>query len=298
MRVTDRTIQSSFLYNLNDIKSRLSEKQVQITTGQKINKPSDDPSGTARLFRLNKQIEDLKTFQNNIDEGLSFVNNTILNLETIQAQSQDILTKLTEATNSAVAQADYAPKIEAAINIILDAANAKYADKYIFSGTDYSTKPYDWNAGGTAIETLSTGIDESRSIRISSTTTQKMNITGFELFGEVANPPGTDIFNRLIDIKTRLENGEMPTTSDIEAVDEFNTNVINKLSIAGNYYNRMQDMQTLLENQALDLNTLLAKEQEVDLSKAIMEMNNLQISMDRAIEVSSTILPKTLLDYL
>jgi flagellar hook-associated protein 3 FlgL len=298
MRITDRILQANFLNNLSNIRSQLSEKQEKLSTGKNINRPSDDPLGTARLLRLNSEIENITTYNNSIDEGMAFVNTTTSALEGIQNESSRLLTYLTSARDATKDVKDFAPKVQAAIDNILSYANIKYGGKYIFGGTDHTKAPYGLDATSSFYEEKTAHLDGIQKIRVSSSSTMQVNIPGRDVFGQVGNPPGTDIFNSLIDIRDRLAAGQAPTNADMETINNFNDNVLSELTVAGNTYNRLSDAKTLLESQRQDVETLMGKVQEVDVARAIVDMKDLQSSMDRTLQISSYVLPKSLLDYL
>jgi flagellar hook-associated protein 3 FlgL len=298
MRITDRILQANFLNNLSNVRSQLSEKQEKLATGKNINRPSDDPLGTARLLRLNSEIENITTYNNSIDEGMAFVNTTTSALEGIQNESSRLLTYLTSARDATKDVKDFAPKVQAAIDNILSYANIKYGGKYIFGGTDHTHVPYGLDATSSFVEEKTSHLDGTQKIRVSSSSTIQVNIPGRDVFGTVGNPPGTDIFNSLIDIRDRLAAGESPTNADLETINSFNDHVLSELTVVGNMYNRLSDAKTLLETQRQDVETLMGKVQEVDIARAIVDMKDLQSSMDRTLQISSYVLPKSLLDYL
>ncbi len=298
MRVTSKNIQDLYLTNLNDVRKRLQDKQTEVALGKKITKPSDDPFGTTRLLRLNSQMEDIDTYLGNIDDGMSQVEMTISVMEQIQGQVEQTMADLSASVDATENKEDYAQMVDLALENILSLANYKFNGKYIFGGTDRSEAPYGWDSTGTFIEEKTTALDGYQKIRISNTVTQKINEPGRDLFGEVGDPPGTDVFNLLNSIKTKLENGENVDASDLESLDEINSHMISEITKMGNYYKRMEDSQTLLQNLKLDVETLMSKEQEVDMARAIMDMENYQASLDRTLKLSAQIMPKSLLDYL
>ena len=108
----------------------------------------------------------------------------------------------------------------------------------------------------------------------------------------------TDIFNTLIRIRDDLRNGIKPSEEDEEMVKDFNKHILDKTTEAGNITNQLANTQDLLANQKSVLEGLLSSEQEIDIAKAIMELQNKDYLLQLTYKVSSTILPKSLLDYL
>lgn len=107
-----------------------------------------------------------------------------------------------------------------------------------------------------------------------------------------------DIFNTLIFIRDNLRNGIIPGTAEEDRVKEFNRHLLNKMSEIGNITNQLYDAEELLGNQRLILEGLLSKEQDVDVAKAIMDLQTQDYLLQVAYKLSATVLPKSLLDYL
>lgn len=414
MRVTDRVLQNTFLYNLNQSKSRVNTLQQQLATQSSINKPSDSPLGISRVMRLNNQIDSTSLYKSNIDNGLSKVDASISTLESMQSQIQKVLVDLTSVKNATMDNlTSVGEQLEFTVETLLDMANTEYNGQYLFSGTDFNQKPFDYS-GTSKIEAQSTDIGGKQKIRISSNITQQVNITGKELFqsitkiagnidsgagvgvaqnnsttiydadgnqytmdysytqtaansydfsysisdggGPIAGGAGThamvynattgalesidgsspddirinipankidflldtttvteqasaanlgettsqkaDIFNTLLSIKDMLKNGQQPNDEQVRVVEEFNQHMIDKLTDLGGIKNRLEDMQDLLDTEEVELQELLSKEQDVDVAKAIIDLENQQYNLDLSYKISSMILPKSLLDYL
>jgi flagellar hook-associated protein 3 FlgL len=57
---------------LNDLQqslNRLDTTQQQLSSGKKINQPSDDPYGTSQAMSLNGQLSSLNDYTNNITDS-------------------------------------------------------------------------------------------------------------------------------------------------------------------------------------------------------------------------------------
>ncbi len=181
MRVTDRILQQSFLYNLEKHKVDLQTRQEQITTGSKVNRPSDSPSGASRILRLQNQLGGLNTFQKNIDNAQSSLEASVLSLGGIGSEIQDILVNMASINNAAVTDLNsYATKLEMSIESIMNFANSKFDGQYLFGGTNNSADPF--VKSGSTINSSSNNIGGEQKIRVSTNISQKINITGSELF--------------------------------------------------------------------------------------------------------------------
>ena len=192
MRISDLMLSNSFLSNLSTQKTKMQELQQQLSTSQKISQPSDNPTGTASLLKYNSDINNSDVFKNNITGSLSFVNQTTTTLENLQSVTTNIITTLTQASNSANANSlsNFADKIDQAIQSMLDAANSRFNGEYILGGTDQSGSPFGFTYNGNYVETKTNDISGQKVVKISSTVSQKINMTGTEIFGTIVKGSG------------------------------------------------------------------------------------------------------------
>jgi flagellar hook-associated protein 3 FlgL len=107
-----------------------------------------------------------------------------------------------------------------------------------------------------------------------------------------------DIFNTLSIISNNLRNGITPTPEEEARVKAFNQHLLNKMSEIGNVTNQLYDAEELLGNQRLILEGLKSKEQDVDVAKAVMDLQTQDYLLQVSYKLSATVLPKSLLDYL
>lgn len=187
MRVTDRALQDSYLVTYRDTKNRLRKIQEQITNQSKVIRPSDDPLANSKIMRLNAELDSIAVYRSNIATSNSRINTAIDSMTGIQQQMDDLLFKLTTIESStADSQLDvFADQIDNILNSILDYANTETNGIYAFAGINSKTKPFGYNAGNTAIEIKSADVGGDHKVSISQNSTQKINISGEELFQAV-----------------------------------------------------------------------------------------------------------------
>ena len=73
MRVTNETIQRSTLRNLQTNLSAMSTLQAEMSSGKRIQVPSDDPSGTGQSLSLRAMASQLSQYQRNGQDGDSWL---------------------------------------------------------------------------------------------------------------------------------------------------------------------------------------------------------------------------------
>lgn len=297
MRISERTLSTSFLLRSNKIKENIQNLQTQLLTGSKINTPSDSPSGTSRILRLNEQLQSYELYQSNIENGLSFLETTTTALESIHEEVEKMNILFTELNNPASGSdpVKVADQVFAALKSIIEQANSEYDGKYVLGGTDFSEPPYGFNAAGDAVEMKVDNISGEQKIRISKNITEKINTTGDQIFGDI---DGTDVMNTLLNIYNDMKAGNKPAEDDKIVLKDFYKNLTSELSRVGDTINRLSSTNELIDNQVVGLKTLLSKESDVDVTEAIINLQNQQYYLDVSYKMSSMILPKSLLDYM
>lgn len=191
MRISDLIISNNYIGNTNKIKDRLSALNRQILSGNKIEKPSDSPVGTSRLFRISDQMGQTETYKKNIQNSISFLDETIFAMESMQSEAMDIVGRLTELQNP-VNQTNlevYADMIDNSLKIMLETANAKSDGKFIFGGTDYSSEPYGISSDNQSYQS-NTDTSGKINVKFSQSVVQSINMPGLDLFGTIVSSKG------------------------------------------------------------------------------------------------------------
>ena len=60
----------------------------------------------------------------------------------------------------------------------------------------------------------------------------------------------------------------------------------------------IQTLEDILLNREIETSELLSMEKEVDIARALIDLESAQFSLDVSYRISSMILPRSLLDYL
>jgi len=297
MRVTNLSSMNSHLRMLNETQSKLADIQKDISTGTKLHNPSDDPAATGRVINYTKHISKNETYLKNITNAASYMEHGQLIMEDIHDRVTDALTELASTSNTDTKE-NYgiaAEKIDALFDNILQLANTKHDEKYLFSGTDFSQPPFAYDKGTNQVVQNASDISGELRVKISSTTNQKVNVPGSEIFGSI---DGTDVFNTLLQIKDNLKNGIAPTNDQVKSLESFNENMRIKTAESGSLLNHIYATEEMITNQNVKLQELMGADTDTDMAKSIMEMQSYDYSLQMAYKITSMTLSKSLMDYL
>lgn len=119
--------------------------QEQASTGNRINRASDDPSAAYRILGLNSQGRFLRDYLDILSEivGKLEISTTVLDSMTSSlAEARRQLTQVGSGTYSQEARQRTAPAINDILEQMVSFANTKHGDQYLFGGSDTTSAPY------------------------------------------------------------------------------------------------------------------------------------------------------------
>ncbi len=161
MRVSEQMVFDNLTNRLRRQSSAILMLQEQVTTGKKINRPSDDPIGQAEIINFDKSLEASNQYLRNIDRLESYVVASDTVIQTVQDQlhrARELAVQGANATNTAADRTIIAQEVRQIYDQLIALANTNHEGAYIFSGNETNTQPF-VNQGrfiGTTITTPAT----------------------------------------------------------------------------------------------------------------------------------------------
>ena len=145
MRVTSFT----FISNLNSLLaqnlSRISELQIEISSGKKLNKPSDDASRVPIVLGIYSKIERNNQYIRNIDDGLSrfgLTENTLNDVSNLINRAKDLaIFGASDGLNNQDRQIA-AVEVNQLIEHLFSLSNKDSVEGYLFGGTKTDSVPF------------------------------------------------------------------------------------------------------------------------------------------------------------
>lgn len=152
IRISSQQIFSGGINRLQELNSSLNNTQQQISTGKRVNKPSDDPVAAARILKLNQELSRVETYQRNVD----LAENRLKQEENALSSSIDVIQRIRELTvqagNGSLSPNDrrsISSELQERLGQLANIANTRDASgEYIFSGFQGSVKAFEQDATG------------------------------------------------------------------------------------------------------------------------------------------------------
>ncbi len=148
MRVSDKMNQNKVLSNIQKNRSELSELQNQAATMKRINKPSDDPIGAAKVLANRTENKNLEQFDRNILFAKTFLENseaTLAQLGEAVVRAKELAIQGASDTNGGTPRSMIAEEISQIYNSIVEMSNRRFGERYIFAGHKTLAAPFDTN---------------------------------------------------------------------------------------------------------------------------------------------------------
>ncbi|MEE9441130.1 MAG: flagellar hook-associated protein FlgL [candidate division Zixibacteria bacterium] len=163
MRVTNQMIINRTIFNLSRNASRFMDLQSMLSTGRRINTPSDDPIGTQRDLNYRSRLAEIIQLKSNVSQAygrLSFYEDTLNDLKNLYESSNLTATTMANDTFTAVEREAAANEVDSIYQQVLQLANKKINGRYIYSGHRIRTAPLEASTHG-VVYNGDTGILES-----------------------------------------------------------------------------------------------------------------------------------------
>jgi flagellar hook-associated protein 3 FlgL len=296
MRITSNNT-ADLLAAINTTRQQQQQAIEQLSTGKRVNRPSDDPSASALLAQDVARTSQEDAFLRNITSLTS-------QLQTIDSSLSSVVSELSKAislgvegstgTMNASDQQAEANQVRLIQQGILGLANLTYQGNYVFAGTATQTAAYSADPAPSSGVKYN-GNDQVNYVTIAENRTVAVNMPGDQLFSS----PGYDVFQSLNDLATALDAGQTDaiqsaTTALRSAFDHVNSQRV----FYGETLSVLSSDQTFVNQEQLQWaqheNNLVG----ADMSTTITNLLNSQTAYQATLSAVSKVVQTSLLDYL
>lgn len=193
MRVSTALISKYSIDAMNEQQSKLTRIQAQVSTGQRMLAPSDDPYGSARALGLGEAkmvIDQYQVNANYAEDRLATVDGTLENLTgSLQRVRELALSSMSDTTNGQ-GRSYIAAEVSQLFEQVLQLGNSTDVNnEYYFSGFKGDTKPFTINPLTGAVDY--NGDTGQRFAKIGAASQVATSDSGDELFLQVRNGNGS-----------------------------------------------------------------------------------------------------------
>lgn len=149
MRVTNKMMTDTVSDNLFKKVGQLLKSQDILSSGKRINMPSDDPIGMGKVLDYRKTLCTIDQYDKNIAHGETWLNLTDSVLDSICEsciRAKELALSQVNATVNADDMKVVAEEVKSIYDFVLQLANTKLGKSYIFAGHKTDTPPFSRDA--------------------------------------------------------------------------------------------------------------------------------------------------------
>ncbi|WP_113716428.1 flagellar hook-associated protein FlgL [Arthrobacter dokdonensis] len=299
-RVTMQTMAAAAQRNLQASSARLAQLQQSATDLKTFSNVSDDPAAAADSMAVRAQQAAAAQYGRNISDGsawLATADNALASATTLLQNAKDLTL---QGANGAINQQGrdaIATQLDSLRTDLLTKANTQYQGRNIFAGNSSAGAAYK-NGPLPGDPPVYTGDGSTVERRISPNTTIQVDANGPAIFGrDNTDGKGDSVFGLLKTIADTLRNGG-DVSAHIDDMDKALNTVINGRSEVGARHAQLLRAQDANANAVVDLENQRSGIEDLDLSKAFLDVKSQELSYQAALSVTAKVLQPTLMDFL
>jgi flagellar hook-associated protein 3 FlgL len=295
-RITQRLMVERSLSAMQTGMARLARSQEQLSSGRLINRPSDSPTGANDAMRLRAQLAADNQYSRNASDGLSFLGRTDQTLTTMVdavRRARDLVVQgASTGSNGPDARAALAAELKQIKESLVSLANTEHMGRPLFGGTASGDAygPAPAPATGTAFQ----GNNEAVIRLIGDDMPIAVNVTGERAFSVA----GDDLFTVMDETITAMTAAPDQLGDSLTRIDAVSKQMLGALADVGTRYGRVEGALTTLTNANLDNTSALSEVENVDIARAIVDLQMQEVAHQAALGATARVLQPSLMDFL
>jgi flagellar hook-associated protein 3 FlgL len=288
----------SFLTDLSRIQNRIATNNKQITSGNRVNQASDDPSSISSIISLQGQIDHLTQAQTNLATAKTqneTADSALQTATSILNQLTSIASQGATDTTTAETRTNLADQVKQLAGQLVGIANTSINGQYIFGGDSPTVAPYtfNWASGTNGVVSNSSGAATALLADGSGSTTPA-GMSASSIFDSGSNSIFAAVYNLGQALTNNNAAGAQTALDSLKSAGTY----LNQVSASyGNRENWISQATDSIATRLTTLQTSLVSVRETDLPSAITQMTMDQTALQAAISAHASLSNKTLFDY-
>ncbi|HSO63116.1 MAG TPA: flagellar hook-associated protein FlgL [Desulfobacterales bacterium] len=308
MRITQNMMSNIFVRNIQKQTEAMLQRQEQLASQKRINRPSDDPGGMARVLDGRSTLAAIDQYVENIKQGKSRLEITEKTLEQVDDLVQQAR-KLAETNSGADVTADEralaAENVKEIYDQVMQLANSRFGGRYMFSGYQTGTPAFarndDYNATYHDAPPATPDPPNTGSFQIPIADNVKVSVDadGRNYFGDGSS----GVFSELQKLINGLENTDLTAgTAQIQAtvdpLEAAHAQIMNKRSEGAPKLYRLDASEQYWTHFKSQIQSAIGRDEDADITRVAVEMNNLKTAYETSMAAAARIIQRGLVDFL
>lgn len=297
---------SSFLSSLDATEKRITQASQQLSTGYRVNQPSDDPGAIGAILEYQSQIDEVTQIQNNLSQASTVANladSSLTSASNMLNQLTSIAAQGSSSTSNAKSNAALAQQVQGIEEQLVSIANTTFQGNYIFGGDNPNTQPYtfNWSVPGGVVQNNTA----SATTAISNADGDPMVIPGqtAQQIFDARNPDGSaatgNIFQNVWALGQALQNNDQAGIQ--AAATSLQSSVVQlgqSTTISGNTLDWLQQSSSGATTKLTGLKSQLSNIRDADAAAAATALTSAQTAEQAAIAAHGSLSIKSLFSYM
>lgn len=294
MRVSDNMAMRSFLSNLETIRERFFQRNVQVSSGKKLRVPSQDPQGSGRVLRIRDQMLRVGQFTRNIQQARVEMRAGEDVLSALRNEIDTVIVKTQQGLNDVISQGNrdlIAAEIDDILQGMVQLSSTTLDGKRLFSGSTVFTNPVILSGGSYVYQ----GNTKVRSVEIAENRQVQVNVVGSDVFTETSS----DLLNSVQQIAVALRASDTAAATTLMGKMNKAIDALDRARMGlGVTLSQLDSTETELNKRVISLTGELSELEDADMAEAISGLTQSEIALRAALGAGATIRQPNLLDFL
>ena len=297
LRITDQGLANSRLGWLSSNQARTADAERAVSTGRRIDQPSDDPAAASQILRHQGRLRRIEQYDRNNESARLWINaadGALQEAATGLGRAKMLAVQAGNDTLGPVENAALAADIRAISEELRTVANVKVQGRPIFAGTADGPEAYDLTG-------VYVGDGAPVQMTIDTDETVVVGLPGPDVFGpsNPADPLTGSAFEALNALADAVELGDNAAVrAGIEAVDLTTSRVGSAQGRIGAISKQLDAAEFRHGGERLSVETDVSKIRDTDMAEAIIRLRSAEAGYQATLAATARGISTSLLDFL
>ena len=295
------TISENFLANLNTLQQQMAVTQEQISSGKRINQPSDNPGALPDVLQIEADLSRV----NQVSQNLSNVTGVVNTAESALQNATTLLNQITtlgeqgaNSTTTAAQRSSLAQQVQQSLAQLVSISQTTFDGQYVFGGDNPTQVPYQLNlSNANGVNQLNTS-PSTVVIQDATGATFAVSQTAQYIFDD-RNPDKSlapdNIFAAVNSLRVALANNDqVGITNALTSLQLGQDHLSASLQFYGGVQSQLTNATSVAQQIQLQYQASLSQETSTNIASAAVDISQEQASLKAAIQAQGA-LPKTTL---
>lgn len=292
VRMTQNMLAERSTLSLQGSLQRLARTQETLSTGKRINRPSDSPADSSTAMRLRVSVADQDRYLRSAQDGLgrlATMDSTMASMADNLRRANELALQGANGATSATAREALAVEVDQLREGLLSQANTTYLGRPVFGGVTPGTRAFDdagTYVGSTAGQVTRTVADGVK---------LRVDLPGTDVVG----PDGANLFDDLTALSAALRADDVAGVRvGITAMQSRLTNLGEQQARVGSVQRRADVAIQEATDRGFALRASLSEVEDADFPRTMIDLKVNEVAYQAALGATARVMQPSLLDFL